>query len=165
MLVEELANLTGKRRNVAEVAELFRMIGQTSADAHSQRLEFALLDGLAQGIRSRGTSLADFAAQPDAAKAGLKAEVERWFAHAAEIAGDAKTDPVLRKEAAHYWPLLLTRLPSRHWSNCSRSRTRICGCWPWRHWRRSAIRRWAGCCWITWRGKLPRCAGRFSTHC
>ena len=100
LLIEELANLTGKRRNVAEFAELFRMIGQTSADAHSQRLEFALLDGLAQGIRSRGTTLADFAAQPDAAAAGLKAEVERWFARAAVIAGDAKSDPVLRKEAA-----------------------------------------------------------------
>ena len=124
----------------------------------NERLAFALLDGLAQGIRSRGTSLADFAAQPDAAASGLKSEVEHWFARAASIAGDARRRSRAAQGSGQLLAYALTRLPNRRWSNCSCSRTRICGYWPWPAGGATRSEAVGRCCWTTWRGKRLRVA-------
>ena len=131
-------------------------------DSHvlqSKRLELALLDGLARGIRcNRGTSLADLAAQPGRCKGGPEGRGRTLVRTGmAEIAGDSKSDPVLPGGGTGCWPShpLQDREAAAVVQLLCCSRARICGCWPWRPWRRSAIRPSAGCCSITWQSQTP----------
>jgi putative membrane-bound dehydrogenase-like protein len=100
LLVEELARISGARRDVPSLLTMFAAIDPNRAKPVAESVALAAVNGIAQGMRSGKPSLADFAKEqskvdPD----GPSRVVEHWFARAGDVAGDTARDEHSRKDA------------------------------------------------------------------
>jgi putative membrane-bound dehydrogenase-like protein len=107
LLVGELALLVGSSQDAKAISGSLAVIGDHETptviasavllEPSDERLALAVLDGIARGLRSRGTVFTS--AKEGSAFAAVAAGFQRWFDRAAKLAGSADTDTTLRKEA------------------------------------------------------------------
>lgn len=95
-LITELAVLVGARRDSGDVVSVLSALDASSTD---EAFVFATVNGLARGLRARGTTLAGLAQGRGPEAAALAGRLEGLFDRAADLAADPKADTALRREA------------------------------------------------------------------
>ncbi len=100
-LVDELARIVGASRDTKWISTQLRSIDPNSGRKAPEGLALALVNGLAQGARSRGTTVVDLVAADSADGNDLKRIVEHWFARSADIVADASREAADRNEACN----------------------------------------------------------------
>lgn len=98
-LLEETAVQVGARRDAGEVGVALDSLNRY-AGAGSEALHMAVLLGLAEGLKRRGTALGDFVGKLPDRQGVLRKQLDRLFAQAADQVVDAKTALPVRIRAA-----------------------------------------------------------------
>jgi putative membrane-bound dehydrogenase-like protein len=99
VLVQELAALVGARRDAREIATVLADLMRLSGGPASQRTQRGVLLGIAQALGRRGSSLAQQLDKLPAEQAGVKQDVERLFARAADLAADKDAEAAARAQS------------------------------------------------------------------
>jgi putative membrane-bound dehydrogenase-like protein len=99
LAIQELALLVGSRRDNLEIATVTRAIVNLGASASAERLQSVALTGIAQGMRSRGMTIGDFAKQNEADYPQITAALKRWFDRSIAVASEIHFDDSQRNAA------------------------------------------------------------------
>ncbi|HEX3868858.1 MAG TPA: HEAT repeat domain-containing protein, partial [Pirellulales bacterium] len=99
LLVEELAKIVGAGRDATSLRALLQTINPDTSTSVPEAMALTLVNGLAQGTRSRGATLLDSVKNKSSDSPDPRKTVEHWFARSADIATDTSRDESARKEA------------------------------------------------------------------